>query len=156
VVGVSEWTLMVEPDGESTLGACPDCGHATRSVWGYVSDARGARAAYFIRWTEGHLDRGAELAISIGAWGVGATPAQRLCFGFECRMGSDRPGFMVVDAAELLWGQEAFLGAMLTRESALAHPTCKEVFAILDRLVEDDPRFRRFLLSGGDGRASGG
>jgi hypothetical protein len=80
--------ILVEPDGEKNLGPCPDCGNATRSVWGYVSNAQGARAVYFIRWTEGHLD-----------------------------------------------------------EDALAHPTCKEVFAILDRLVEDDPRFKTFLSS---------
>jgi hypothetical protein len=69
-------SLSIEPDGEASLGACPDCGELTRSVWGYVSNTDGARAAYFIRWTDGHLQRGAQIVVSIGPWGKGAQPDQ--------------------------------------------------------------------------------
>jgi hypothetical protein len=53
--------FTIAPDGEATHGACPDCGELTRSIWGYISNERGARAAYFIRWTDGHIERGAEI-----------------------------------------------------------------------------------------------
>lgn len=144
---MTDWNFRIEPDGETTLDACGDCGNATRSVWGYVSDARGARAAYFIRWTEGHLERGALLVISIGAWGKDAHPADRVCVALECRMGVDRPQFMVVNAAEVPWAQREVLGGKLSRENALANSAIQEVFAISDRIVDDDQRFRSFLLS---------
>ena len=145
---MTDYGIRIEPDGETMLGACPDCGNATRSVWGYVSNAEGARAAYFIRWTEGHLERGAQIVVSIGAWGDQGKPGDRSCFGFECRMGTDRPGFMVIDSAQLAWAQREVLGVQLSRDNALAHSTCREVFSILDRIVEDDKRLRTFLLSG--------
>jgi hypothetical protein len=147
---VTGWDIRIEPDGETTLDACDDCGHPTRSVWGYVSSARAARAAYFIRWTDGHLERGALLVISIGAWGQDAHAPDRVCVALQCRMGVDRPQFMVVDAAPVPWARGEFLGVKLSRESALAHAAIQEVFAISDRIVADDQRFRSFLLSGGE------
>ena len=146
---MSDWQIRIEPDGESTLEACSDCGNATRSVWGYVSGAQGARAAYLIRWTDGHLERGAMLVISIGAWGKDAKPADRVCVALECRMGVDRPQFMVVDASQVPWAQREVLGVRLSRDNALANAAIQEVFAISDRIVEDDQRFRSFLLSVG-------
>jgi hypothetical protein len=140
--------LRIEPDGEANLGPCSDCERSTRSVWGYVSSGERARAAYLMRWTDGHLERGAQLVISIGAWGEQAKAADRICFAVECRMGVDRPGFMLVDAAQVAWAQQESLGVKLSRADALAHPTRDEVFAILDRLVDVDQRFRGFLLSG--------
>jgi hypothetical protein len=137
--------FLVEPDGEATHERCIDCDAMTRSVWGYVSNALGARAVYFIRWTDGHLERGAQLAVSIGSWGEGSDPTERRCIGFECRMGADRPGFMIADAADLPWGHEAGLGAKLTRVEALADPLSQEAFLILDALVDQDLRFRAFL-----------
>lgn len=139
--------LTIEPDGEGAHGPCPDCGHNTRSVWGYVSNEVGARAAYFIRWTDGHRERGAQLIVSIGGWGEGTLPSDRIAFGIECRVDTG-PSFMLVNADELPWGDEEFLGAKLTRAGALSHPLKPEVFDILDALVAQDPRFRAFL----DGR----
>lgn len=65
-------------------------------------------------------------------------------FAIECRIGPDGPGFMLVDADSVPW-QDAFLGMKLTRAQALADSRKAEVFEILDRIVEDDPRFRAFL-----------
>jgi len=139
--------LRIEPDGAATHGACADCGHSTRSVWGYVSDKAGARAAYFIRWTDGHLERGAQLMVSIGAWGADESPANRTAFGLECRVGTTGPAFMLVDAEPLPWGAEEFLGAKLARTAALSHPLKPEVFEIVDALVAHDPRFHAFLTA---------
>ena len=137
--------LTIEPDGEKVHGPCPDCGRSTRSVWGYVSNGAGARAVYFIRWTDGHLDRGAELMISIGPWGTDSLLTDRVAFGLACRVGANGPGFMLVDAADLPWGADEFLGPKLTRAAALSHAFKAEVFQILDELVVHDPRFRHFI-----------
>jgi hypothetical protein len=140
--------LKIEPGEATEHGPCPDCGGQTRSVWGYAYADSAARALYFIRWTDGHLERGAQLLLSIGKWGVGTSPKDRRSVGLECRVEKDRPGFMVVNASSLPWAGRALLGEMLSREDALAAPISKEAFSIADRLVEDDQRFRSFLLSG--------
>jgi len=136
--------LTIEPDGEKLHGTCPDCGEATRSVWGYISTKDAARAVYYIRWTDFHLERGAQLAISIGVWGDASRPIDRAMFGVECRIVEGAPQFMLVDAETVPW-QEAFLGMKLTRNQALADSRKAEVFEILDLVVEKDPRFRMFL-----------
>lgn len=137
--------MKIEPDGEKFHGPCPDCGEATRSVWGYVSTEDAARAVYYIRWTDFHLERGAQLGISIGVWGDGSRPIDRALFGVECRTGETGPAFMLVDAASVPWSADPFLGMSLTRPQALADSRKAEVFEILDRIVEADPRFRAFL-----------
>lgn len=101
-------------------------------------------------WTEAHLERGARILVSVGGWGGSTSP--RRSVGIECRMGVDRPGFMVVDAATLPWGNEEYLGTKLTREEALADPTTKEIFAFLDVLITADPRFNAFLMASPRGR----
>lgn len=137
--------LTIEPDGEKFHGPCPDCGEATRSVWGYVSTEEAARAVYYIRWTDFHLERGAQLGISIGTWGDGSRPNDRALFGVECRIAAAGPEFMLVDAASVPWSENGFLGTSLTRQQALADSRKPEMFEILDCLVEADPRFRTFL-----------
>jgi hypothetical protein len=57
------------------------------------------------------------------------------------------PGFMVVDAQQLGWSTQEFLGAKLTRAEALADPISREIFAMLDQLIEEDVRFAAFLQS---------
>jgi hypothetical protein len=136
--------LAIEPDGEADHAPCSDCGRSTRSVWGYVSNEDGARAVYFIRWTDGHRERGAQLILSIGAWGEGSHPRDRSAFGFECRVDVS-PSFMLVDADGLPWGSEELLGTKLTRDDALAHPLKAEVFDILDALVAQERRFHAFV-----------
>jgi hypothetical protein len=136
--------LTIEPDGEKIHGACPDCGEATRTVWGYVSADDAARAVYYIRWTDFHLERGAQVGVSIGVWGDDSRPIERGMFGIECRIAADGPGFMLVDAESLPW-DDRFLGLRLTRPQALADSRKAEVFEILDRILEEDPRFRTFL-----------
>ena len=137
--------LTIDPDGEKFHGPCPDCGEATRSVWGYVSTEAAARAVYYIRWTDFHLERGAQLGISIGMWGDTSRPIERVLFGVECRIDATGPQFMLVDAQSVPWSADGFLGMGLTRSQALADARKAEVFQILDLVVEADPRFRTFL-----------
>ena len=116
-------------------------------MWGYIYENDDARAVYFIRWTEGHQERGAEALVSIGAWGDGTGPADRRAFSLECRLLETGPAFMLVDAHALPWANED-LGRPLARSEALVDALKPSVFVVLDRLVEDEPRFREFLTAG--------
>jgi hypothetical protein len=71
-------------------------------------------------------------------------------FGFRTRVPS-RHGWTSVHVDRCrnsAVGNEEFLGRKLTRTAALVDPLKPEVFQILDRLIEDDPRFRTFLEGG--------
>ena len=143
-------TISIEPDGQAELGPCADCGSSTRSVWGYAYNDGACIAAYFARRTIGHRPQEPfHFLLSIGRWGEGAEPSTRRSIGVECRMGEDRPGFMVIDADALNWGKGEILGAALTRPEALADPAHDVAFSVLDRVVFDDPRVRAFLTGGG-------
>jgi uncharacterized C2H2 Zn-finger protein len=139
--------LVVEPDGETTFRHCEDCDAVTRKIWGYISNDNGARAIYFTRWTDGHVERGAQIILSIGRWGEETTPSERRRVAVECRIGTDRPAFMVVDAGDFTWCQDDVLGETMTRAAVLADPIAQEAFSMLDALAECDERFRAFLLS---------
>jgi hypothetical protein len=139
--------LQVDPDGLNDVGSCPDCGNPTRVVWGYVSAGGEPRAVYFARWTPGHRERGAQLLISLGEWGEGARRETRRAVGLECRMGSEVPSFMVVDASALPWSDE-ILGRKLSRDDAIASEASAEAFRVVDALWKMEPRFRGFLLDG--------
>ena len=143
-------TITIEPDGEAELGPCADCGFTTRSVWGYAYDDGACIAAYFARWTIGHHPREPfHFLLSVGRWGDGAEPSMRRSIGVECRMGQDRPGFMIIDADALNWGKGEVLGAALTRAEAMIHPSRDIAFSVLDRVVFDDPRVHAFLTRDG-------
>ena len=139
--------LTIELGESAEHGPCPDCACKTQAVWGYVIKDGGVHAVYFVRWTVQHLERGAQMLVSIGGWGGTADSAEKRSVGVECRMGEDRPGFMVVNADDLPWSEHETLGKMLTRNAAFADGSAEEAFAILDRVVELDDRIKGFLLN---------
>jgi hypothetical protein len=136
--------ITLEPGGSSVSGTCPDCGNETINVWGYAYRDEQAHAVYFIRWTRGHPERGAQLAISIGAWGGDATPDGRSCIGIECRLIDGAPAYRIADAAETPWAKEAFLGRMLLRDDVIGTPLAQQVFDVLDAITADETRFGSF------------
>jgi len=140
--------FRIEPEDNHTEGRCQDCDSTTYSVHGYIYKDDNARGVYYARWTKDHLERGVQMLLSVGRWGDGTNGKMRKALGVECRMGEDRPAFMLVDAATMPWRDESLLGASLTREEALANRAIKkETFDILDELIEQDNRIKAFLLS---------
>ena len=139
--------LSIEPAGISEQ-PCTDCRNTTKTVWGFVSKNGAAYAVYYARWTSGHLDRGAQLYVSIGGWGEPNPITSKVSVGLDSRMGEDRPGFMVVDATILPWSQHAELGRPLTRQDALSSGAADAAFAIIDEVVEKDTRLRSFYQTG--------
>lgn len=143
--------ISIEIGEVNMIGKCPCCENETQTVNGYVYVDQNARAVYFSRWTNNHLERGIQILLSIGQWGEGTSGSERCRIGFECRMGTERPGFMIVDAASLPWDDEQFLGTALTREEVLmlSDQSKEEMFHILDHLATDDERINNFLFGSG-------
>ncbi|MBK9620215.1 MAG: hypothetical protein IPO31_13670 [Candidatus Obscuribacter sp.] len=145
---MSEQSVTIETGERFDLGTCADCGHQTWCVNGYVYVDSYARAVYYARWTDNHLEHGLQILLSIGQWGEGTTGELRFRVGVECRIVNNGPGFMIVNASDLPWNDEGFLGRALTREEVLSDPIKEEVFFILDHLIIDDDRIDDFLVNG--------
>ena len=93
-----DWqALDVETSGASE-GHCDCCGTATRRVWGFVSNAGQALAAYFVGWTLGRPDHGAHFELILGRWGEAAGADQRAWVVLDHRVVEGEGAFRVVDA----------------------------------------------------------
>jgi hypothetical protein len=131
-------TIEFEPPRQS--GTCECCGGRTTSLTRFVYKNGDAFAIYYARFSDNHPERLVLAAVSIGEWGEGSVPAQRIAFALQLRTGSENYEVMVCDAATSPWCASDLLGPMLDREAALAHPLIDEVFHITDHaLVEDEP-----------------
>jgi hypothetical protein len=128
-------------------GRCPDCGNETIDVWGYAYRDEQVHAVYFIRWTQGHPERGAQVAISLGTWGDDATPERRSCVAVECRLHEGALAYRLTDAGETPWAHRELLGRMMPRTEVIGTPLAQHVFDVLDAITADEPRLRSFGAS---------
>jgi hypothetical protein len=49
----------------------------SRKVWGFLIEAGVTAAVYYVHWTLGRLDHGANVDLIIGRWGSQSTSADR-------------------------------------------------------------------------------
>ena len=94
--------IEIELGGISEKNPCPDCGNLSKTVRGFVRNDGSVYAVYYAAWTPGHLERGAQLIISIDGWGEGADASMKYSVAVISYMGEDRPSFSVIDASESL------------------------------------------------------
>lgn len=134
--------FVVERLGESG-GRCDCCGNESRSVWGMVHQGEPTVAAYWLHWTEGHINNpGANLDLVIGRWGDDTTADDRASVSLIHRELPDgKPSLMVINAADRLSEQGSLAGTALAREDVIGTPLAQQVFAIVDAIYEQDGRF---------------
>ncbi|WP_216349944.1 hypothetical protein [Xanthomonas cissicola] len=89
--------------------------------------------------------------IGLGEWGEFASPSKRLAFPFRLWTTQDSNNVGLTDAAESPWAESTFLGRLLNRDEALAHPWCKEAFHITDHITLEDPEAIAFLAEAREG-----
>jgi len=126
--------------------ACECCGGTTTTLTRYVYKDGDAFAVYFARFPSNHADQSIAVLVSIGGWGTG-DPAKRVSTALEMRVLESGPAVMVIDAATSPWEEDPVLGRMLDRSTALAHPAIRDVFAIIDCMVVEDPPLRAYIES---------
>jgi hypothetical protein len=132
---------MLEIDFEEPeKSVCECCGNTTVRLTRFVHQDGDAHAVYYARFTESHLERALDGLVSLGEWGDDASPDDRVAFPFRIWLKDNSPVVTLVDSVESPWSHTTFLGRLLDREEALAHPWVKEVFHITDHMVlEDEP-----------------
>jgi hypothetical protein len=124
---------------------CPCCGGRTTRLTRYVYSDGDAYAIYYAAFSNNHPDRLVSVVLSMGEWGEGSSPSERVAFPLQIRAAASEYQVGVVDGDHSPWNRVAFLGRMFDRAEALAHPLISEVFHISDHIVSDDPVIKRYL-----------
>lgn len=133
--------FTAEPDGSHDHGPCPCCGSTSRTVWGYLTGDGRTAGVYYVHWTVGRVDHGANFDIVIGRWGEGSSPADRSNIAVAFRLMPEGPQFMVVDAGGRPLARRGSLAAnSLRRDQVIGTPVATEVFAMLDAIWVQDHR----------------
>jgi hypothetical protein len=134
-------TITLEPAGANDAGPCDCCGTMTRTVWGYLYDAGAPLAAYYVHWTPGRIDHGAQFDLVMGKWGDQASPKDRSVVSVAFRRAPTGPQFMVTDAAGRPAATPGVLAdTALRRDQVIGTPLAPAVFAMLDTIWLHDPR----------------
>lgn len=121
-------------------GHCDCCGNQTCTIWGGLSDASGARAAYFVRWTVGQPQHLPYVDLILGLWGEGTGPQDRVLVSLCYRPQPGGGSFMVVSATGRPGDDRKLCGRALEREEVIGTPLAQEVFALADALWLTEPR----------------
>jgi hypothetical protein len=137
--------IAIELGDGSTFATCECCGAKAPSVVGFVYDDGDAYAVYYAGWTEGHQRGRVSMIIGLGDWSDEATPEDRRSFGLRCWVEGDALQFEVQGPSASRYGDNDYLGRMLSRSAALTDPELAEVFHVAEHIAEDDPRVRAEL-----------
>ncbi|MFO0984520.1 MAG: hypothetical protein U1E76_22810 [Planctomycetota bacterium] len=137
--------LSFEFEPPDRMARCPCCGGSTTSLTRFVYQDGHAHGVYYARFANHHPVRHVLATVSLGAWGAGSTPSQRVAFALELRPGESQYQVGVVDAARSPWSSAKVIGRTLDRSEALEHPLLPEVFHITDHMVVEDEPLKAYL-----------
>jgi hypothetical protein len=132
--------IRIELGDDREPGKCGCCGKPVPVVDGAVLDGGRGCGRYFASWSEGHPDRGIEMAVSI---------EDRAALGLSCRVAGDQIFFTILEPRESVWGASDSVGRMLLKREALALPALGDFFRVAEHVVQFDPRLQAFLRKSG-------
>src|SRR5262245_54837789 len=131
------------PPSESEPCSC--CGGRTTSLTRFVYKNGDAHAIYYARFSDNHPMRSVLATVSLGEWGEGANPGQRVAFALQLRPAPSEYEVEVLDSVQSPWREAKVIGRTLDREEALKHPLLPEVFHITDHMVAEDKVLKGYL-----------
>ena len=138
-------TLRVEPTDSNDTGVCECCGNRSRVVGGFVYRDEEPAAAYFVHWTLGRPDHGANFDFILGRWGEGTGPGDRSVASLVYGLMENGPPFMVVDAAGRPAADSAIASRFLRREDVIGTAAAGELFAFVDAVWLQDGRIGELI-----------
>ena len=137
---------MIEIEFEPPeIRTCDCCGKDTVRLTRFVLKDGNAYAVYYAQYSKGHESGRVSGIIGLGDWGETAEPSDRLAFPFEIWVTDGNFNVGLVNAADSPWRDVTFIGRVLNRDEALAHPWHKEAFHITDHMVVEDPEIIAFF-----------
>lgn len=122
---------------EPSFKKCECCDKETINLTRFVYQDDDAFAIYYLQFTKEHSEKIVTGIISIGDWGTDEEPKNRFAFPFKIWLSESDYQIGLIDKEESPW-QHDLLGNILDRNTALEHPSIKDVFHITDHIVVDD------------------
>lgn len=141
-IQIDAMKMEVEQIGESG-GHCDCCGNTSRTIWGNVyQDKIEMIACYYVQWTinQPFSVHPANVDLIIGRWGDDSTAEERCAVSLVYFEEDERPGVMVIDAAQRPVSASTLVGAAMTREDVVGTPFASVAFAIFDAVIAQDKR----------------
>ncbi len=124
---------------------CECCGGVTVRLTRFIYRDGNPYGIYYATYSNNHSDKEIHALLSLGKWDEDSGPEDRVAFHCRIRSAADSYQVMLGDAAESSWGEVELVGAKLSRDEALQHPSKATVFEILDEAIERDPSLRGYL-----------
>lgn len=124
---------------------CSCCGGRTTLLTRFVYKDGDAHAIYYVRFSNNHTERSVLATVSLGEWGEGTSPEQRVAFALQLRSAPTEYEVEVLNSAHSPWREAKVIGRTLDREEALKHPFLPEVFHITDHMVVEDKVLKAYL-----------
>jgi len=121
-----------------TVDKCECCGQEMVRLTRFVYQDDNAFSVYYAKFTRTHDDKVVYGLISLGEWGEGTEPIDRIAFPFRIWTNDTDYQIGLVDCKDSPWHDVEYLGRILDRQEALKHNWLKDVFHITDHIVRDD------------------
>lgn len=131
---------LIAPTGSKETEICECCGNVSRTVWGMLRKGDVDKAAYFVLWTKGKPDHGANFDLVVGRWGEGSSSADRTAVALLYRTDVDQPGFMIIDAATRPASDGSLSATALSRDELVNSTLKAPVFAMIDAIFLQEER----------------
>jgi ethanolamine utilization microcompartment shell protein EutS len=128
--------LRLEVGREPETQTCQDCGRVQVLTDGFIYLDDDAYAIYFATLLMHEAVR-ADLAIGIGTWAEGETAAISAFLTVSVR--ADEIQFGFTDAANSTWGGAHLLTHPLAAADARRDPAHRDILALAELVVRDDP-----------------
>jgi hypothetical protein len=130
--------ITIEMADKKEVGTCPCCGGIATKLTRFVYKNENAYAIYFALYTDIHPEKHILVTISLGKWDDNTPSETRTAFSLLIRPQKDKYDIEIIDREESPWKNSRIIGKTLTRKDALKHPLIKEVFNIVDHIIQDD------------------
>ncbi len=141
-------SLGIEPTGSNDAGPCECCGFMSRTIWGFVHAPSATLAAYFVQWTLGNPEHGANFDLVIGEWEENTTKDDRRVAALEYRVFDGGGEFMVIDAASRPVSGGEIASTALFRDQVVGKPIANDLYAIVDAIFMKDDRLEEIRTWG--------
>lgn len=136
--------IRYEPPQKSEPCPC-GCGGHTVGLTRLVEKDGEAIAILYALYVTSHADKRAAAVVSLGHFGEGTTPQDRVAFPMQARPQGEGIQLTLTDAAQSPWQDEETLGRTLGREEAAAHPWLDDAYELAGHVLQNDMPLVRYL-----------
>jgi hypothetical protein len=136
--------MQVSLDRQTLAHECPDCGETFTVVRGSAYGDREPIGLYLIA-LHGHDPSGRLAHLAVAVLDRSTSEPTPYAVAMLVSASSTQFGYSVVDWSQSPWRDEAYLGAMLDRESALSNPHKELFFHIAEHVVRELPEVQDYF-----------